>query len=663
MDNYDKMKYLIEQLNIASDAYYGGKAEYMSNYEWDRMFDELTSLESETGIYLPNSPTQNISRSKNDDLKSITGLKESHEYAALSLAKTKNIDELQSWAAEKKIWLSWKLDGLTLVLTYDNGVLTKILTRGDGTTGTNITYMKDAIEGFPTKIKYMGHLVVRGETLILYSDFERINDCSDEENGKFANPRNLASGTLALDPSNIDIVKERKLRFISFSLVHVDEKIVSWGERMKFLDELGFSTVERTETYANELPSIIELWSQRVEKGKIDTPVDGLVICYDDTDYAATGSITGHHATRAGLAFKWQDEVAISMLDHVEWSCAASVITPIAVFEPVYLEGTMVSRASLCNISEMERLGIGENGYTKLQIIKANKIIPKCVGVMEAKGNYVIPNKCPVCQENTIVVTSSDGKTKTLHCTNSECPAKKLRNFVRFVSRQGVDIDGLSIKTLLLFINRGFITNYESIYSLSNYADNICDLVGFGDKSCHKLMNAIERSKKVSPINFIYSLGIPLIGLDASKRIIQAIGYDGFLNRINDREGFEDIDGIGVEKSNAIRMWFDDSKNHSSFDALTKILEIQSVNNSNDRGGKCDGLTFVITGDVFIFANRAEFIEYVEKQGGTVTGSVSKKTNYLINNNFDSSSSKNSKAKALGIPIISEKEFITRFGR
>ena len=663
MDDYSRMQYLIEQLNIASDAYYGGKAEYMSNYEWDKMFDELTILESKIGICLPNSPTQNISRSKSDDFGDIAGLKELHEYAALSLAKTKSITELQSWAAEKKIWLSWKLDGLTLVLTYDNGVLTKILTRGDGSTGTNITYMKDVIEGFPTKIEYMGHLVVRGEAIILYSDFEKINDCSDEESGRFANPRNLASGTLALDPANIEVVRERKLKFISFSLVHVDEIIVSWGERMKFLDGLGFSTVERTETYASSLPAIIELWSRRVERGEIDTPVDGLVICYDDTDYAATGSVTGHHATRAGLAFKWQDEVAVSMLDHVEWSCAASVITPIAVFTPVCLEGTMVSRASLCNISEMERLGIGENGHTKLQIIKANKIIPKCVGVVEAKGNYVVPNKCPICQENTIVVTSSDNKTKTLHCVNRECPAKKLRNFARFVSRQGMDIDGLSIKTLLLFINKGFITNYESIYSLSDYTDDIRNLVGFGDKSCLKLMNAIERSKKVSPVKFIYSLGIPLIGLDAAKRIVQAIGYEGFLYRINNRDGFEDISGIGAEKSNAIKTWFDDSKNRFSFDTLTNILEIQGVNNLNESGGKCDGLTFVITGDVYIFTNRAEFIEYVEKQGGTVTGSVSQKTNYLVNNDFSSASSKNNKAKALGIPIISEEEFITRFGR
>lgn len=663
MDKNSRMKYLIEQLNLASDAYYGGAAEYMSNYEWDIMFDELSALENETGIILPNSPTQIISRSKMDDAKYNGGNKELHEYAALSLAKTKNVSDLQLWAAERKIWLSWKLDGLTLVLTYDNGILGKILTRGDGVTGINITYMKDAIEGFPIEIEYKGHLVVRGEALILYSDFERINECFDDENGRYANPRNLASGTLALDPTNIDIVKERCLKFISFSLVHLDDKIVSWGERMDFLDELGFSTVEREKTDANSLPSIINSWSQKVERGQVDTPVDGLVICYDDTEFAATGSITGHHATRAGLAFKWQDEVAITTLEHIEWSCAASVITPVAIFTPVRLEGTSVSRASLCNISEMERLGIGEDGYTRLKIIKANKIIPKCVGVVETRGSYIIPSKCPVCHEKTEVLVSSDGKTKTLHCINPNCPAKRLRNFVRFVSRKGVNIEGLSKQTLLLFINMGFITNYESIYTLSDYSDKICDLSGFGDKSCSNLMEAIERSKRVSPVNLLYALNIPLIGLDTAKRIMQSIGYRGFLDRIDRKEDFSDINGIGIEKSNAIKMWFDNPDNNVTFNILTEILQVDDHDFLNIAERKCAGMTFVITGDVYIFKNREELTDYVEKQGGSVTGSVSKKTNYLVNNNVDSSSSKNNKAKELGIPIISEAEFIKRFGK
>jgi DNA ligase (NAD+) len=311
----------------------------------------------------------------------------------------------------------------------------------------------------------------------------------------------------------------------------------------------------------------------------------------------------------------------------------------------------------------MERLGIGADGNTTLKIIKANKIIPKCVGVTEAKGSYVIPDRCPVCHEKTEVLTSSDGKTKTLHCTNDECPAKKLRNFVRFVSRQGMDIEGLSIKTLLLFINQGYITTYESIYELSNYEEDIRNLPGFGDKSCSNIMNAIEHSKEVSAIPFIYALGIPLIGTDAAKRIIQKIGYQGFVDRTNQREAFDDIDGIGAEKSNAINAWFDNPQNRCTFDALNKILVIRDEKPSEDAERKCVGFTFVITGDVHVFKNRAEFVAYVEKQGGNVTGSVSSKTNYLVNNDAESTSSKNRKAKALGVPIISEEEFVTRFGR
>lgn len=616
MDKIKRMEYLVEQLNIASDAYYGGRMEYMSNYEWDKMFDELMTLENETGIFVPNSPTQVISRSQSDDVESAVGKKESHEYPALSLEKTKEIKELQKWAAEKKIWLSWKLDGLTLVLTYDKGKLTKILTRGNGITGTNITYMKDSIEGFPTKINYEGHLVVRGEAVIFYSDFEKINAFSNED--KYANPRNLASGTLALDPSNVGIVKERHLKFIAFSLVYLDDEMISWGMRMNFLDDLGFYTVERIETFANDLPQIVNNWSKKVEERQIDVPVDGLVICYDDTEFAATGSVTGHHATRAGLAFKWQDKVAITTLNNIEWSCAASVITPVAIFDPVQLEGTRVSRASLCNISELERLGIGANGHTKLKIIKANKIIPKCVGVLESEGEYVIPKECPVCHAEAVVSTSLDGTTKTLHCINIECPAKKLHLFARFVSRQGVNIEGLSIKTLMLLINNGLITDFASIFLLSDYYENIRRLPGFGDKSCKNLINAIEQSKHVQPINFIYSLGIPLIGLDAAKKIIGNLGFNGFLERVYQEEEFIDIAGIGNEKSSAIKMWFKNQKNRLSFDLLIKILEIKDISFPANKEYKCKGLVFVITGEVYIFENRTKLIEYIEKQGGEI---------------------------------------------
>ena len=349
-----RMEEMIRRLNEASEAYYGGRDEIMSNFEWDALFDELTRLEEETGIVLPDSPTQKVNTAGEDN---IAGEKEAHEFPALSLAKTKKIEDLQDWAGDRPVWLSWKLDGLTLVLTYDGGRLTRILTRGNGSVGTNITFMKTALRGFPLEVADLGHLVVRGEATISYPDFEKLNATISDPAERFANPRNLASGTLALDAKRLDEVRQRNVTFNAFTLVYTEKEIVSWGERMDYLDRLGFTTVDRELTDAKKLPETVEKWTGRVESGEMQIPVDGLVISYDDTEYAATGSVTGHHATRAGFAFKWQDEVAKTTLREVEWSCGATVITPIAIFDPVQLEGTTVSRASLCNISEMDRLG------------------------------------------------------------------------------------------------------------------------------------------------------------------------------------------------------------------------------------------------------------------------------------------------------------------
>lgn len=658
MDERERIKKLVEELNAASEAYYGGREEIMSNFEWDAKFDELQSLEELTGYVLPESPTRRVS----DSAEQSGGQKEPHEYPALSLAKTKKIEDLQKWAGDLPVWLSWKLDGLTLVITYDNGSLTRILTRGNGTVGNNITYMKDVIRGFPKSIDYPGHLVVRGEATISYTDFEAINDAADDEDEKFANPRNLASGTLALDAKNLDKVAERRLCFNAFTLVHTDEELVSWGDRMDLLDRLGFTTVERELTDAAGLPDAIERWTHKVESGRMDIPVDGLVITYDDTDYAATGSVTGHHATRAGYAFKWQDSSADSMLRYVEWSCAASTITPVAVFEPVRLEGTMVSRASLCNISEMERLGIGENGKTKLRIIKANKIIPKCVAVVSREGSFTVPDKCPVCGADTAVVESRSG-TKTLKCLNSACPAKDLKKFSRFVGRDGMDIDGLSIETLRDFVNEHFISDFSDIYRMSDHVSRIEQMDGYGKKSADNLMKAIEKSRAVHPAKLIVALCIPLIGADAAKRMIAACGWEGFLARLEAGSGFEDIDGIGAERSNAVLAWYANEANRSVFEKLITQLQIENVAPKAASGGSCAGKVFVITGDVAVFKNRDEFKAYVESQGGKVTGSVSKKTDYLVNNDLTSQSSKNLKAAQLGIPVISEEEFISLFGR
>lgn len=652
-----RIEELVEQLNQASEQYYGGKDEGMSNYEWDALFDELSALEQETGYILPESPTQTTSTAQEEG----KGEKEAHEYPALSLAKTKKIEDLQEWAGDKKVWVSWKLDGLTLVLTYDDGTLTRILTRGNGTVGTNITYMAPALKGVPQKISYKGHLVVRGEATISYQDFETINDTLEDEDEKYANPRNLAAGTLGLDKTNLDKVAQRNVTLNAFTLVHLEEEILSWGDRMDWLDKQGFITVERQEAWADTLPQVIEAWTKRVEEGKMDLPVDGLVLSYDDTEYAASGTVTGHHATRGGLAFKWQDVSAITWLDHVEWSCAASAITPVAVFQPVQLEGTTVSRASLCNISELERLGIGEDGKTLLEVIKANKIIPKCIAVKEAQGTFTIPESCPVCQAPTRISVSASG-TKVLRCTNPECPAKHLKRFTRFVSKEGLEIDGLSIQTLLAFINKGFIHRYQDIFHLSQYADQIREMEGFGQKSCDNLLAAIEKSRKTTPVKFIYSLCIPLIGVDAGKKLVARLGTQGLLERMRSGEGFEDVDGIGPEKSGAIVQWCIQEENKQDFEALLQELELEQLQPQEKAQGSCQGLTFVITGDVHYYKNRAQLKEYIESQGGTVTGSVSKKTSYLINNDAASQSGKNKKAKELGIPILSEDDFVAQFG-
>ena len=647
-----RIEELVTILNKASEAYYNGQDEIMSNYEWDAMFDELTALEEETGHILSNSPTQNAG------YESTSGQKEAHEFSALSLAKTKKVEELEKWAEDYPIWLSWKLDGLTLVITYDNGKLVKILTRGNGTIGTNITHLKNSIKGFPLEVPYKGHLVVRGEAVISYTDFAAINDMIEDEDEKYANSRNLASGTLNLD--DVDEVKNRKVHFHAFTLVHMDEPMISWGARMNFLEKMGFTVVDRELGDAKTIGSMIDKWTKRVESGKMDLPVDGLVICYDDTEYASTGSVTGHHATRAGYAFKWQDEAVDSRLRYIEWSCAVSTISPVAVFEPVQIEGTTVSRASLCNLSEIERLGVGKE--CTLSVIKANKIIPKCIAVKDAVGELEIPTECPVCRAATRIHTSASG-TKTLHCTNPDCTAKNVKKFSRFVSKNGMDIEGLSVQTMLRFINEGFIREFADIYKLSQHFATISELEGFGEKSCENMNKAIEKSRNVHPVNFIFAICIPMIGTDAAKKIVNTVGFDGFLERMEQSIGFEDIDGIGGEKSNSILQWYANDTNQNALEHLLQVVEIQKVEKKNTENGTCNGLTFVITGDVHQFKNRDEFKVYVESQGGKVAGSVSGKTNYLVNNDVESTSSKNKKAKDLGIPIISEDTFVEMFGK
>ena len=653
-----RMQEMIRRLNEASEAYYGGRDEIMSNFEWDALFDELTRLEAETGVVLPDSPTQKVNAAAEDN---IAGEKEAHEFPALSLAKTKKVEDLQEWAGDRPVWLSWKLDGLTLVLTYDGGRLTKILTRGNGSVGTNITFMKDAIKGFPLEVEDRGHLVVRGEATISYPEFEKLNATISDPAERYANPRNLASGTLGLDAKRLEEVRQRNVTFNAFTLVHTDEEILSWGGRMDYLDRLGFTTVDRELTDAEHLPETVAEWTRRVESGEMQIPVDGLVIAYDDTEYAATGSVTGHHATRAGLAFKWQDEVAQTTLREVEWSCGATVITPIAIFDPVQLEGTTVSRASLVNISEMERLGIGENGKTEIEVIKSNKIIPKVIGVTKAIGRYTLPEHCPACEGAVSVATSPSG-AQTLKCDNPDCPAKNLKKFERFVSKYGMDIDGLSIERMRDFVGLGFIHSFADVFRLSRHADEIRELEGYGQKSCDNLLAAIEKSRTgTDAVHFLTALSIPQIGGDAAKRLVDAYGWPGFVKALEEEADLASVNGLGPERSACIRSWYEDEKNRSVFYELLEILEIAASEPVTEVRGSCAGLTFVITGDVHHFKNRDEFKAYVEANGGKVAGSVSKKTNFLVNNDVTSTSSKNTKARELGIPILSEDDFVEKF--
>ena len=660
-----RMQLLIEELNQASDAYYNGKAELMSDHEWDARFDELKRLEEETGEILPDSPTQKVSEDH------VEGQKEEHEFPALSLAKTKQVTDLEKWAEGRPIWISWKLDGLTLVVTYDNGQLTKVVTRGNGHIGTNITHLSKVISGIPQRISEKGHVVIRGEAVISYEDF---NNFLIESGEDYANPRNLASGSLTL--KDIEEVRRRHIQWIPFTLVHTDRDLVSWGERMAFLEKNGFSTVEHESvdnpTTAN-IQALVDRFTAIVtgdttlsspnRKGQgASFPVDGLVVCFDDTDYAQTGSVTGHHATRSGMAFKWQDEAAETELDHIEWSCAASTISPVAVFRPVELEGTTVKRASLCNISECERLNIGSKG-TRISVIKANKIIPKVIHVIEKAGQLEIPAQCPVCHHETKIVESESG-TRKLQCTNPTCPAKQLKKFARFVSKEGMNIDGISEQTLSRFVNLGWIQEYADIFRLRDHIREIAHLDGFGERSASNIMRSIDKARNVEAQRFLYALSIPMVGIDVCKKLLGAYPLEELIMKAREAtetEFFSHIPGIGPEKSSMFISWF---KNDDNFQIVSRLLEFVKVSHTQPQraGQKCEGMTFVITGDVHHFKNRNELKAYIESQGGKVAGSVSGSTSFLINNDVTSTSGKNKKAQELNIPILSEDDFIEQFG-
>ena len=660
-EKLEQMRAMVAQLNRAADAYYNGLGELMTDHEWDALFDRLKAMESETGIVLPDSPTNRVSADN------LAGQKEAHEFAALSLAKTKSVAEVSKWAEGRPIWLSWKLDGLTLVVTYDKGKLSKVVTRGDGHVGTNITHLAAGIIGVPPEINYSGHLVIRGEAVISYADFEAFLAESNEE---FANPRNLASGSLSLKDTGetkaVDELRRRRLRWMPFTLVHADTTFSSWGDQMDWLAAIGFDCVEHERVDApteTNLQAVIDRWTKRVTDKICPYPVDGLVVAYDDVAYARTGSVTGHHATRAGLAFKWQDETAATNLELIEWSCAVASISPIAVFSPVVLEGTTVKRALLCNISECERLGIGGSG-TKLSVIKANKIIPKVVSVTQKAGELKIPDVCPVCGYPASVRETVSG-TRTLLCTNARCPARELRKFMRFVSKDGMDIDGLAGQTLARFVDKGWIKTVADIYRLGEHKNDIALMDGFLEQSAENITASVEAARKREATRFLVALSIPLCGGDVAKRLLRSVSsvqelFDKAANAQAENI-FADIDGLGDVRSAAFVQWCKVPANQVLVeDLLGQVTLTMPV--AAPTGGACAGLTFVITGDVHHWPNRAALKAYIEGAGGKVAGSVSKATSFLINNDVTSTSGKNKKAQELGIPVISEDDFRERFG-
>ncbi|MBR1870206.1 MAG: NAD-dependent DNA ligase LigA [Kiritimatiellae bacterium] len=652
-----EMRDIISRLDAASKAYYGGKAELMTDYEWDALFDRLKLLEKESGIVLEGSPTAKVS-----EANAVQGAKEQHEFAALSLAKTKAVADVAKWAGGRDIWISWKLDGLTLVATYDGGRLVRLLTRGDGKTGTNITHLADAIGNIPKTIAEKGRVVVRGEAVISYADFEAFAASSSEE---YANPRNLASGSLAL--KDIEEIKRRKIQWNAFTLVHAAKEIVSWGERMDWLDELGFKTVERERISSpdrDKIKDCIDRWTDKVQSGKCPFPVDGLVVAYDDSVYAAGGAVTQHHAERAGLAFKWQDETARTTLEAVEWQCAVSCIAPVAVFKPVELEGTLVRRATLHNVSECERLGIGGAG-TVIDVIKANKIIPKVVAVERKEGVFSPPETCPVCGAKTEIALAESG-TKKLVCTNARCPARELRKFVRFVSKIGMDIDGLAAETLAKFIDAGFVKTFGDVFRLGRHRDEIAAMEGFGAKSADNIVAALANARKRSAAQVLTALSIPQCGREVARKLLGAA--DGNLRKLLEAadepdaaERFAAVEDIGPVISEQFVTWCRDEENRVAIDDLLREIEPQDEVAAAVEG-TCAGLTFVATGDLAKFKNRAELKKYIESQGGKMASAVSSATDYLVNNNAASQSGKNKKARELGIKILTEDEFIERFG-
>ncbi|WP_337551006.1 NAD-dependent DNA ligase LigA, partial [Clostridium sp.] len=646
-DKTKRIRELIGTLRAAGRAYYQESREIMSNFEYDKLYDELVSLEKETGIVFANSPTQNVGYEVVSALP-----KERHEKPMLSLNKTKSVEELADWLGGQTGLLSWKMDGLTIVLTYQNGTLVKAVTRGNGEIGEVITANAKAFVNVPLNISYQGELILRGEAIIRYSDFEKINEQIEDVDAKYKNPRNLCSGSVR--QLNSEITAQRQVHFYAFSLVKADgiDFKNSRKEQFEWLKTQGFEVVEYHEVTKETLPETVKMYSEAIAEN--DTPSDGLVLLYDDIAYGQSLGRTAKFP-RDSIAFKWADEIQETKLLYIEWSASRTgLINPVAVFEPVELEGTTVSRASVHNISIMEALELGAGD--RITVYKANMIIPQIADNLTRSGVRDIPEACPVCGGQTEVRQLND--VKSLYCTNPDCQAKKIKSFTLFTSRDALNIAGLSEATLEKFIGVGMIHEYADIFHLDRHQEEIVEMDGFGQKSYDNLIAAAEKASHTTLPRMVYGLGVAGIGLANAKMICRHFKNDFEAMRHATVEELVEIDGIGEVLAQAWTAFFSDGKNNAIVDHLLAELTFEAGDEESSEGADeaFAGMNFVITGSLEHFKNRKELQELIERRGGKVTGSVTSKTNYLINNDVASSSSKNKKARELGVPILSEEE-------
>lgn len=644
----NRIKELTQILQEAAKAYYAQDVEIMSNLEYDRLYDELVELEKETGIILAGSPTQNVGYEAAEELP-----KETHEKPMLSLAKTKDREELKAWLGEKEGLLSWKLDGLTIVLTYENGELTKAVTRGNGEVGEVITANAKTFKNIPLYIPHKGKMVLRGEAVISYSDFEKINASIEDETLKYKNPRNLCSGSVR--QLNSAITAERSVNFFAFALVQCEEtEFTSREEQVRFMQRMGFSVVPCVRVEQDTILAEVESFAQKV--AGYDIPSDGLVLILDDIAYGESLGRTSKFP-RDAIAFKWADELRETTLLEIEWSASRTgLINPVAIFEPVELEGTTVSRASVHNISIVRalKLGLGD----RITVYKANMIIPQIAENLTGSDTLEIPTVCPVCGGKTQIEQINEGQF--LYCTNKDCDAKKIKLFSLFVGRDGLNIEGMSEATLEKFIAKGFLHEFSDLYHLDQYREEIISMEGFGTKSYDKLMQAIEASRKTTLPKVLYGLGIAGVGLATAKVICRHFDYEHSSMVAASVEELTEIEGVGAVIAQAFADYFAEEVQKERFYRLLGELEI--VNEKRDVSSQTlTGKVVVITGSLELFENRNALKDAIEAKGGKVTGSVTAKTTYLINNDINSTSSKNKKAKELGIPIVTEKEFAEEF--